>query len=82
MEEVFKAISMSCFPWNVWIFGILSLFVEKWHEPAYGIALIFKICLYRSPFCWRQRGRNIWIDAMNTDAMIAKFALCHVCIMC
>ena len=58
-EEAIKAISMSCFPRDVCIIGILSLTVGKWHKLTYGIALIFKICLYHSPCCWWQRGRNI-----------------------
>ena len=45
MEEVFKAISMSCFPWDVCIIDILSLTVGKWHEPSYDMNNYKHLCL-------------------------------------
>ena len=44
-EEVFKAISMSCFPWDVCIIDILSLTVGKWHEPSYDMNNYKHLCL-------------------------------------
>ena len=44
-EEAIKAISMSCFPRDVCIIGILSLTVGKWHEPSYDINNYKHLCL-------------------------------------
>ena len=75
-----KAINISCFPLCAWTINFLSVTignnmnqVKAWNNHrTYTQNLLVLFSWYHNyhAFCWWQRGRNIWIDAINTDAII------------